>query len=155
MWDLALAPARRSMSALSRLALAGLLWGLGAVVSMPAWAQAAPPAAAASAAAAKPATRDKCLGCHDDKDMKSEAGKPVFVLADDFARSAHRKIDCAECHDAALTVKHPRNPLGAVKPQVCQDCHYDTHIPLFRLEMKYLPSVEKIVAAARRAMAQG
>ena len=30
---------------------------------------------------------------------------------------------------------------------------YDTHIPLFRLEMKYLPSVDKIVAAARRAMA--
>ena len=32
---------------------------------------------------------------------------------------------------------------------------YDTHIPLFRLEMKYLPSVERIVAAARRAMAHG
>ena len=30
---------------------------------------------------------------------------------------------------------------------------YDTHIPLFRLEMKYLPSVDKILAAARRAMA--
>ncbi len=32
---------------------------------------------------------------------------------------------------------------------------YDTHIPLFRLEMKYLPSVDKIVAAARRALASG
>ena len=32
---------------------------------------------------------------------------------------------------------------------------YDTHIPLFRLEMKYLPSVERIVAAARRAVAAG
>ena len=32
---------------------------------------------------------------------------------------------------------------------------YDTHIPLFRLEMKYLPSVDKIVAAAKRAMAAG
>ena len=30
---------------------------------------------------------------------------------------------------------------------------YDTHIPLFRLEMKYLPSVERIVAAAKRAVA--
>lgn len=30
---------------------------------------------------------------------------------------------------------------------------YDTHIPLFRLEMKYLPSVEKIVAAAKRTLA--
>jgi pyruvate dehydrogenase E1 component beta subunit len=30
---------------------------------------------------------------------------------------------------------------------------YDTHIPLFRLEMKYLPSVERIVAAAKRTLA--
>lgn len=32
---------------------------------------------------------------------------------------------------------------------------YDTHIPLFRLEMKYLPSVEKILAAAKRTLAYG
>ena len=31
----------------------------------------------------------------------------------------------------------------------------DTHIPLFRLEMKYLPSVDKIVAAAKRTLAEG
>ncbi|HAI58533.1 MAG TPA: alpha-ketoacid dehydrogenase subunit beta, partial [Xanthomonadaceae bacterium] len=30
---------------------------------------------------------------------------------------------------------------------------YDVPIPLFRLEMKYLPSVEKIVAAAKRTLA--
>jgi pyruvate dehydrogenase E1 component beta subunit len=30
---------------------------------------------------------------------------------------------------------------------------YDTHIPLYRLEMKYLPSVERIVAAALRTLA--
>ncbi len=30
---------------------------------------------------------------------------------------------------------------------------FDTHIPLYRLEMKYLPSVEKIVAAAKRTIA--
>ncbi|MEO8671251.1 MAG: alpha-ketoacid dehydrogenase subunit beta [Tahibacter sp.] len=29
---------------------------------------------------------------------------------------------------------------------------YDTHIPLFRLEMKYLPSVERIVAAVKRTL---
>ena len=32
---------------------------------------------------------------------------------------------------------------------------YDTHIPLFRLEMKYLPGVDKIVAAAKRTLAAG
>ncbi|MFT3761140.1 MAG: alpha-ketoacid dehydrogenase subunit beta [Pseudoxanthomonas sp.] len=30
---------------------------------------------------------------------------------------------------------------------------YDTQMPLFRLEMKFLPSVDRIVAAAKRAMA--
>jgi 2-oxoisovalerate dehydrogenase E1 component beta subunit len=30
---------------------------------------------------------------------------------------------------------------------------FDTHIPLYRLEMKYLPSVEKILAAVKRTMA--
>lgn len=30
---------------------------------------------------------------------------------------------------------------------------YDTHIPLFRLEMKYLPSIDKIVTAAKRTLA--
>ena len=30
---------------------------------------------------------------------------------------------------------------------------YDTHIPLFRLEMKYLPSVEKIIAAVKCTLA--
>jgi len=32
---------------------------------------------------------------------------------------------------------------------------YDTHIPLFRLEMKYLPSTARIVAAAKRTLAAG
>ena len=32
---------------------------------------------------------------------------------------------------------------------------YDTHIPLFRLEMKYLPSVEKITTAVKRTLAAG
>ncbi len=91
---------------------------------------AAPPAlakedAAAKTAAAAAALTDKCLGCHDDATLKSEDGKPIGVLADHFKRSAHRKLDCVDCHDAAPGVKHPANPLGAVKPQVCQDCHAD------------------------------
>jgi 2-oxoisovalerate dehydrogenase E1 component beta subunit len=31
---------------------------------------------------------------------------------------------------------------------------WDTHIPLFRLEMKYLPSVERILAAVRRTLSR-
>jgi 2-oxoisovalerate dehydrogenase E1 component beta subunit len=30
---------------------------------------------------------------------------------------------------------------------------FDTHIPLFRLEMKYMPSVERVVDAAKRTLA--
>jgi pyruvate dehydrogenase E1 component beta subunit len=30
---------------------------------------------------------------------------------------------------------------------------YDTHIPLYRLEMKYMPGTDRIVAAAKRVMA--
>ena len=99
-----------------------------ASLAMPALAQAAAPAKAAASApasASAPALKDKCLGCHDDATMKAEDGKSVAVLAGEFARSAHRKIDCAVCHDSALSIKHPANPLGAVKPQVCQDCHAD------------------------------
>jgi predicted CXXCH cytochrome family protein len=82
-------------------------------------------AAVASASASAPALKEKCLRCHDDATMKGEDGKSVAVLADDFARSAHRRLDCSTCHEAALGVKHPQNPLGAVKPQVCQECHAD------------------------------
>jgi cytochrome b subunit of formate dehydrogenase len=76
--------------------------------------------------AAAPELKEKCLRCHDDPELKSEAGgKSMTVLADDFTRSAHRKVDCAACHDAALDIRHPANPLGPVKPQVCQECHAD------------------------------
>ncbi len=88
-------------------------------------ASAAAAAASAAAATATVPLKEKCLVCHDDAEMKNDAGKSVAVLADDFGRSAHRKLDCAECHDAARSVKHPRNPLGAVAPKVCQDCHAD------------------------------
>jgi cytochrome b subunit of formate dehydrogenase len=100
--------------------LALLLWAtVLAAVSLPSFGQ------AAKAEADAPSTKAKCLECHDDPEMKSDDGQPIAVLADDYARSAHRKLDCAECHDTARTIKHPKNPLGAVKPQVCQDCHED------------------------------
>jgi len=93
---------------------------LMACAVLPAFAQ-----GSSAAAATAPALKEKCLGCHDDAEMKSEDGKSMAVMADDFHRSAHRKLDCADCHDAALDTRHPKNPLGLVKPQVCQDCHAD------------------------------
>jgi len=119
MRDLGIASALRSTSVIARLALACAVALSLMTLSLPAAAQ------AAAASAEKPAMKARCLECHDDPKMKADDGKPLGVLADEFARSAHRKLDCAECHDAALAIKHPRNPLGAVKPQVCQDCHED------------------------------
>jgi cytochrome b subunit of formate dehydrogenase len=122
---------RIEFSSAARTATSATRWAIGAaaalllaLVCVPALAQGAAPARSAASAAA-PALKEKCLSCHDDATVKAEDGKSVAVMADDFARSAHRKLDCTECHDAALGTKHPKNPLGLVKPQVCQDCHAD------------------------------
>lgn len=122
---------RRQSRSILGVVSSGARWLVGAAATAlltslcaPAFAQ---PAAAAKAAASAPAPdlKAKCLSCHDDSTIKAEDGKSVAVLEGEFARSAHRKIDCATCHESALSVKHPANPLGAVKPQVCQDCHAD------------------------------
>lgn len=89
------------------------------------WAGPATAQAAAPAAEKVAVTSEKCLSCHDDPEMKSDDGKSLAVSADHFARSAHRKLECTDCHAAGLEVRHPRNPLGPVKPEVCQDCHED------------------------------
>ena len=82
-------------------------------------------AAEAAKAQADPTSTPECLRCHDDAQIKSADGKSMTVPGDGFARSAHRKLDCTDCHEAALTVKHRPDALGAVKPEVCQDCHAD------------------------------
>jgi hypothetical protein len=78
----------------------------------------------ADAAAAKAKTKE-CLDCHDDPKVKTKDGKSMQVVTDDFRRSAHRKVDCVTCHEAGMASKHPDEPLGLVKPQVCQECHED------------------------------
>ena len=84
----------------------------------------APALAQADAAAAKALTK-QCLDCHDDPKVATKDGKSMQVVTADFRRSAHRKVECSDCHQAALTSKHPDEPLGAVKPQVCVECHQD------------------------------
>jgi len=101
-------------TALLRMALAGLGLALLTGLSATAWAQ-----------DAKPATKAACLKCHDDPKLKTEAGKAMAALGDEFQRSAHRKLDCAACHTSALTVKHTPDALGPVSPTVCQECHED------------------------------
>ena len=78
-----------------------------------------------------------------------------------IAESVAKTGRCVIVHEAAKTAG-----FGAeIAARIAEEClfdllapvervtGYDTHIPLFRLEMKFMPSVDKIVAAARRAMA--
>ena len=80
---------------------------------------------------------------------------------DTIKESVQKTGRCVIVHEAAKTAG-----FGAeIAARVAEEClyellapvqrvtGYDTHIPLFRLEMKYLPSVEKIVAAVKRTLA--
>jgi pyruvate dehydrogenase E1 component beta subunit len=51
---------------------------------------------------------------------------------------------------AARLLQHALYDLAAPVERVTG---YDTHIPLYRLEMNYLPSVARIIAAVRRTLA--
>ena len=76
-------------------------------------------------AAAKPAaamiSNDKCLECHDDKDLTKDlaGGKTVSLFVDEKIRQAsvHAKLACAECH-SDLSGEHPDDvkPVKPVKP---------------------------------------
>ncbi|MDH4166434.1 MAG: hypothetical protein OEV90_08485 [Gammaproteobacteria bacterium] len=95
-------------------------------------AEATPPSTAAGAVEAGPAIpNEKCFGCHDDAEMKNEAGSSVAVQEALFAVSAHKRVNCVECHTAALGVKHKgkRQPLGPVSFDVCMECHEDEIAP--------------------------
>jgi 2-oxoisovalerate dehydrogenase E1 component beta subunit len=67
---------------------------------------------------------------------------------------------CVIVHEAAKTAGFGAEIAARLAEQAMYDMiapvervtGYDTHIPLFRLEMKYLPSVEKILAAVKRTL---
>jgi len=80
---------------------------------------------------------------------------------DTIAESVQKTGRCVIVHEAPKTAG-----FGAeIAARLAEECMYDllapvervtgfdTHIPLFRLEMKYLPSTERIVEAAKRALA--
>ncbi|AER57785.1 pyruvate dehydrogenase E1 beta subunit [Pseudoxanthomonas spadix BD-a59] len=80
---------------------------------------------------------------------------------DTIAESVAKTGRCVIVHEAPRTAG-----FGAeIAARLAEQCMYDllapvervtgpdTHMPLFRLEMKYLPSAERVVAAARRTLA--
>ncbi|TWI14324.1 pyruvate dehydrogenase E1 component beta subunit [Lysobacter ruishenii] len=80
---------------------------------------------------------------------------------DTIAESVSRTGRCVIVHEAPKTAGFGAEIAARLAEESMYDLvapvervtGYDTHIPLFRLEMKYLPSVDRIVTAARRTLA--
>jgi cytochrome b subunit of formate dehydrogenase len=116
-------PARTVLAALTLL-LASLVLG-----SAPLHAQDAPAAATPAGAEAPPPAipvdSAKCLACHDDAEMKDDAGKSLAVHEAEFKAGAHKRLECADCHTQATQVRHPKNSFGPVPVEACSSCHED------------------------------
>ena len=82
---------------------------------------------------------------------------------DTIAESVAKTHRCVIVHEAPRTAGFGAEVAARLAEHSMYDLHapvervtgYDTHIPLFRLEMKYLPSVQRIVEAAQRTLAAG
>ncbi len=79
---------------------------------------------------------------------------------DTILESVKKTGRCVIVHEAAKTAGFGAEIAARLAEEALYDLQapvervtgYDTHIPLFRLEMKYLPSVEKILAAVKRTL---
>lgn len=70
-------------------------------------------------------TNEDCLVCHSDENLKSEAGRGVFVKGEIYELSVHGQagLACIDCHADFSRVKdfpHP-TPIKAVDCRVCHD----------------------------------
>jgi predicted CXXCH cytochrome family protein len=109
----------------ARAALAALALAAVTILGPVPRAAAAVAAPTSDTAAPAPIDNAKCLKCHDDATLTSEAGKSMTVHEAAFAGSAHKRAQCTDCHADALTTKHPRNALGPVRMESCTECHED------------------------------
>jgi hypothetical protein len=80
---------------------------------------------AGSSALAGPSNED-CLACHGDKDLKSAAGKALFIDEAKFKGAIHGQADigCVDCHADLKTVKDFPHA-EKLKPVDCAACHED------------------------------
>ena len=90
--------------------------------------------AAEPASNVPPPTNERCQRCHEAGPAAGTAAaqaEPAAAAADsepmtphaNLAGSAHANLNCVDCHTSAETVRHPRNPLGAVSLEACKNCH--------------------------------
>ena len=79
---------------------------------------------------------------------------------DSIAKSVAKTGRCVIVHEAAKTAGFGAEIAARLAEQSMYDLvapvqrvtGYDTHVPLFRLEMKFLPNVDKIIAAVQRTL---
>jgi len=68
---------------------------------------------------------EDCLVCHEDKELKGESSKSLYVDAEAFGASIHGRADlsCVDCHTDLAGVKDfpHESPLKAVDCSVCHD----------------------------------
>jgi len=100
----------------------------------------------AKPAAPAPNSNAACLECHSDNELAMrKAGKKVSLFVDDkvTAKSAHKSLDCVDCHEKFDGEATPhRKPMVAVD---CASCHEDTakkHAFHPRLAQKPMPAGE-------------
>ncbi len=63
-----------------------------------------------------------CMRCHGKENLRSTAGKSMYVKIDEVAGSIHRKVACSQCH-SDVDVSHVR-PCDTIKKKVdCSNCH--------------------------------
>lgn len=69
-------------------------------------------------------SNDDCLVCHEDRELKAESGKPLFVDLAVFRVSIHGRADlsCVDCHQDLAGVKDFPH-LSSLKAVDCSLCH--------------------------------
>jgi hypothetical protein len=67
------------------------------------------------------AGNSKCMSCHGQKEIKSPAGKNVFIDPQRFAATPHSIVGCSACHDR-VSPKHPDDGYTPSRA-TCGECH--------------------------------
>jgi cytochrome b subunit of formate dehydrogenase len=69
-----------------------------------------------------PASPDSdCLACHNNKDLKSDAGQSLYVDPAKQGASVHAALDCTSCHTEIKEYPHPKR----IAKVDCAACHAD------------------------------
>jgi pyruvate dehydrogenase E1 component beta subunit len=109
----------------------------------------------------------ECLETADDLAAEGISAEVIDVATltpldfDTIAESVHKTGRCVVVHEAPKTAGFGAEIAARLAEECLYDLlapvervtGYDVHIPLYRLETKYLPSTERIVTAAKRTLA--